>query len=172
MTERRLERRGLAQTVEEWPDPVGQPAQDRVREGDSPFELRAPDELDRLVDGGIAGNAVEVSELERTEPERRSHRGVELANGSPPDRLDRMVERPYPLDGAVRELPGERPVAIVETGRRRAERAVGVGVLLEDALQHLERGRARGADRGSTAGAHGSPGGSGPRIQSLVGAGS
>ena len=57
-----------------------------------------------------------------------------------------MVERPHALDGAVREPLRERALALVEPLGRAAERAVGIGVLLEDAQQHLVRGAAARAD--------------------------
>ena len=49
-----------------------------------------------------------------------------------------MVERTHALHRPVGELHCEGPVALVEALREGAERAVGVGVLLEDA-----RGRPR-----------------------------
>jgi len=49
------------------------------------------------------------------------------------ERLDRVVERPHALDGPVRELLRQRPVALVELRRDSAERPVGIRVLLEDA---------------------------------------
>ena len=127
-------------------DPVGEPAEHGVRERDRPLEPGAAHELDRLVHGRVAGHAVEVAELVRAEPERREHRRVELAHRPLAERLDRVVERAHPLHRAERELPRERPVAVVELLRRRAKRPVGVRVILEDAPEDLVGGRAGGRD--------------------------
>ena len=65
-------------------------------------------------------------------------------------RLDRVVERPRPLNGAVREAPGERAVALVERSGLGAQHAVGVRVVLEDPPHDGERdppGRRDGAHR-------------------------
>ena len=50
-----------------------------------------------------------------------------------------MVERPHPLDGAVREPLRERPLSLVEIFGGTPKGAVGVRVLLEDAQEHLVR---------------------------------
>ena len=71
-------------------------------------------ELDRLVDGRVARDAVEEAELVGAEPERRAHRRVELAHGPPAERLDRVVERADALHRPVGELLRERAVARVE----------------------------------------------------------
>ena len=64
-----------------------------------------------------------------------------------------MIERPHALHRAVRELAGERAVALVEAVGGGPERAVGVRVVLEDAPEDLERraGRAGAARRSSQA---------------------
>src|SRR6185437_13688258 len=89
-----------------------------------------------FVDGRML-RRVGVPELVRTAPERRPNRRVELPYRPPPERLDRVVERPHALDGAVREPLRERALALVEPLGGAAEGTVGVGVLLEDAQQHL-----------------------------------
>ena len=118
-------------------DPVADAAQDGVRERDRALEPRPADELDRLVHGRVARNAVEIAELVRAEPQRRPDGRVELPHRPLAERLDRVVERAHPLNRAEREPPGERAVALVESLRGRAERPVGVGVVLEDPAQHL-----------------------------------
>ena len=120
--------------------------QDGVRERDRPLEPGTADELDRLVHRRVARHAVEVPELEGTEAERGPHRRVELPHRPLPQRLERVVERPHPLHRPVRELPRERPVALVEPRRGAAEGPVGVRLLLEHAPDHLERRQARGRD--------------------------
>ena len=67
-----------------------------------------------------------------------------MPHGPLPERLDRVVERARALHRPVGELPGEGTVAVVETADGAAKRAVGVGVLLEDAAEDVER-RARRA---------------------------
>ena len=67
MLERGLLRSRLGKRVEERPDAVGDSAEHGVRERNGSLQARTPDELDRLVDGCIPGNAVDVSELVRTE---------------------------------------------------------------------------------------------------------
>ena len=54
-------------------------------------------------------------------------------NTSSPERLDRVVEGSDALNRAVGEPLGERAIAIVEIRRCRAQRAIGVRVVLEDA---------------------------------------
>ena len=66
-------------------------------------------------------------------------RACMLAQNEPAERLDRVVERPRALDGAVREPPCERAVTIVQVLGGAAQRAVGVRAVLEDAHEHLVR---------------------------------
>ncbi len=96
-------------------------------------------ELDRLVHGGVLGDR-QIAQLVGADPERGAHRGIELPDRAAAERLDPAVDRADALDGAVGDLPGERAVSIVEALGRRAEGAIGVGVLLEDA-QHDVVGR-------------------------------
>ena len=125
---------------------VGEASQHGVRERHRPLEPGSPHELDGLVDGRVARHAVEEGELVRAEAERGPNGRVEPRDGPASDRLDRVVERPGPLHGAVGELPGERAVAVVEAGGRGAQSAVGVRLVLEDAQEHVEGRRARGRD--------------------------
>ena len=138
--------RPFGQRVEQRPDALADASEDGVRERHRPLEPRAADELDRLVHGRVAGNPVEIAELVSAEPQRREDGRVELAHRTLAERLDRMVERAHPLHRAERELPRERPVAVVEVLRGGAERAVGVRVLLEDTPQHLVGGAPRWCD--------------------------
>ena len=126
---------------------VGEPAENGVRERHGPLEPRPADELDRLVDGRVAGHAVEEDELVGAEPERRTHGGIETADRPPAGDLDRVVERAGALHRAVRELPRERPVAIVEAGGGPPQRPVGVRLVLEDAADDVEGGHTSGCDR-------------------------
>ena len=138
--------RALGERGEERLDPVREPPEHGVRERDRPLEPGRAHELDRLVHGGVARHAVQVAELERAEPERRQHRRIELAHRPLAERLDRMVERPLPLDRAEGELPRERAVAVVEVGRGAAQRPVGVRTLLGDAQEDVEGGPPGGRD--------------------------
>src|SRR4029079_4576027 len=74
--------------------------------------------------------------------------GTRLPPRPPPERLDRVVERPHPLHGAVRKPLRERPLALVEPLGGAPERAVGVRLLLEHAQQHLVRGPPRRTNGG------------------------
>ncbi len=131
-----LLQRPVRQRIEERPEPVPEPTQNGVRERHGPLEPGAPHELDRLVDGRVRCG-VGPAELVRAEPQCCEHRRVELPQRSPAERLDRVVERPHALHGAVRDPLRERPLPLVQAFGGAAERAVGVGVLLEDAQQHL-----------------------------------
>ena len=138
--------RAFRERGEERLDPIREPPEHRVREGDRPLEPRRAHEFDRLVHSGVARHAVQVAELERAEAERRQHRRVQLAHRPLAERLDRMVERPLPLDRAEGELPRERAVAVVEVGRGTAQRPVGVRPLLGDADEHVVGRLPRGRD--------------------------
>ncbi len=131
--------RDVAEPVEERRQSVGEPAQDRVREGDRPLEPRAAHELDRLVHRRVARNPVHESELVRTEPQRSSHGRVETADRAPAKLLDRVVERPHPLHRAESQPLRECAVARVQPFRSRPERAVGVRIVLEDPKEDVER---------------------------------
>ena len=61
-----------------------------------------------------------------------------------------MVDRAHPLHRPVGDPLRERAVARVELAGRRRERAVGVGVVLEDAPHDLERDATRRRDHGCT----------------------
>ena len=140
-----LLQRAVGQRVEQRPDPVGDPPHHGVRERHGALEPRPADELDRLVHRGVR-RGVGVAELVRAEPQRRAHGRIELAHRPLAERVDRVVERPDALDGAIREPLRERALALVEPLRRGAEGAVGVRVLLEDAQQDFVRGAPRGRD--------------------------
>ena len=84
---------------------VGEAAEHGVRERHRPLEPRPADELDRLVDGRVAGHAVEEDELVGAEAQRRAHGGIETADRPAAGDLDRVVERAGALHRAVRELP-------------------------------------------------------------------
>ena len=72
--------------------------------------------------------------------------GSSLRTGRLPELLDPEVERAHALHRAVGEPLRERAVAVVEPFDGARERAVGVGLLLEDAQNDVERGAARGRD--------------------------
>ena len=91
-------------------------------------------------------SGVRVTELVRAEAERRPHRRVELPHRPPPERLDRVVERPHALHGSVGQSLGERALPLVQALGGAAESAVRVRVLLEHAQEHLVGRLARGAD--------------------------
>jgi hypothetical protein len=106
--------RALGQRLEQRPDPVCDPAEDRVRERDRPFQPSASHKLDGLVDGGMTRRLHEA-ELVSAEPQRRPHRRVELAHRTPAELLDRVIERAHTLDRPVGEPLGKGAVALVET---------------------------------------------------------
>ena len=134
----RLLQRPVRERLDERPDPVRQPTHHGIRERDRALEAGAAHQLDRFVDSRMR-RGIGVTELVRAKPQRGPHRRVELPHRPPPEGLDRVVERPDSLDGAVREPLREGPLALVEPLRSASERAVGVGVLLEDPHQHLVR---------------------------------
>ena len=150
--ERRLLRRALGERGAQLARAVREAPQDRVRERHRPLQPRAPDELDRLVDRGVAWDAVHERELVRAETERGQDGRVDLPHGALADRLDRVVERPLPLDRAVREATGERAVAVIQRTGLGAQDAVGVRVVLEHPPQNGECDPPRRRDR-----AHRSP---------------
>ena len=147
MLEPRSGGRLVAEGVEQRADPLRHAAQHRVRERHRACDAGRAHQLDRLVHRRVARHAVDVAELVRTEAQGREHRRVELVHRPPAERLDRVVERARPLHGAVGEPLRQCAVARVEPGHRRAERAVGVGALLEHAPNDGEGRSPRGRDR-------------------------
>ena len=99
--------RPLRQLRQQPLDPVADPAEHGVRERDGALEPRAADELHRFVHRGVPGHAAEEAELVGAQPERREHGGIELPHGPLAERLDRVVERPRPLNRPEGELPRE-----------------------------------------------------------------
>jgi hypothetical protein len=81
----------------------------------------------------VARDAVDEGELVRAEPERGAYGRVEPPDAPATERFDRMVERAPALYRAECEALRETAVTVVELPGRAAERAVGVGALLEDA---------------------------------------
>ena len=127
------------------PEALREPAHDGVRERHGALAAGGAHELDRVVDDGVH-RLVGPGELVGAEPKRGSHRRVELAHGPLAELLDPEVDRALALHRPVREALRERAVAVVETLDGRGERAIGVGVLLEDAAHDLERGAPRRRD--------------------------
>ena len=105
----------------------------------------AAHELDRLVHGRIARNAVDERQLIRAQAQSRSDRWVETVHLAPPERLDRVIERAHPLHCAVRQALRERAVSLVQAGCGGAERMIGVRVVFEDAQENLVRRPPSGA---------------------------
>ena len=132
----------LWERVQERRDPFGEPPEHRVGERDGPFEPGAANQLDRLVDGGIACDSVDERELIRAESQRRPDRSVETRDPAAAQELDGVVERAYALHSSVRETLRESAIALVEVARCSTKSAVGVRLVLEDAQQHRERSRA------------------------------
>src|SRR4029077_6468714 len=62
---------------------------------------------------------------------------VELSHGPPPERLDRVVERPHALYRSVREPLRERTLALVEALGGAAKVPIRVRLLLEDAQENF-----------------------------------
>ena len=101
----RVFERAFRQLGEQALDPVADPAEHGVRERHRTLEARAADELDRLVHCGVTRHAAEEAELVGAEPQGREHGSVELSHGPLAERLDRVVERPCPLNRPKGELP-------------------------------------------------------------------
>jgi hypothetical protein len=133
--------------VDKRPDPVGEPSKDRVRERNGSFEPGAADELDGLVHRRIAGDAVHIAELVRTESQRGPYRRVETRDTPPAEVFDRAVECPDALNGSECKPLRERAVTRVEPVSGTSQDSVGIGPLLEDTEQDLECRRARGPYR-------------------------
>ena len=89
---------------------------------------------------------VGIADLVRAETQRRAYGRIELAHRTLAERVDRIVERTHALHCTVGEPLRERALALVEAFRSCAEHTVGVGVLFEDAQQHLVRYATRGRD--------------------------
>ena len=102
-------------------------------------------ELDRLVHGRVRRDTLREEELVGADAQRRAKRRLQLVGRPPCERLQRMVERPHPLNGSERQPHREPPVAVVELSALGlgAKGAVGVGVLLERAPHDLAGDGAR-----------------------------
>ncbi len=92
----------------------------------------------------MGSDAVEVEQLLEPQPQRGADLRVQ-----PPFRVlgDDPVQRALALDDAEHEPLGERPLARLEVLGLRAQRAIGVGTLFEDAAHHPQGGRAGWRDR-------------------------
>ena len=143
--ERSCGRRLLVEAREQVREPLREPPEHRVGERDGALEPGSPHELDGLVHRGVRRDAVQECELVGPGAERGANGWVELSHRPAPQRLDRMVERPHPLHGAVRDLLRKGPVARVQALRGAPERPVGVGAFLEDPLDDPGRDRSGGA---------------------------
>ena len=106
--------RPLGERAEQAAQLLGEPAHDRVRERHRALEPRAAGRARPSRSTTACARQLRVAELVRAEPERGEHGRIELANGPPPDRLDRVVERALALHRPVGEPLRERPVALVE----------------------------------------------------------
>jgi hypothetical protein len=80
--------------------------------------------------------------LIRTQSQRSPYRWIEARYTTASKSLDRVVERPRPLDGAECKSLRERTVTCVEARCSRSKRAIGVRTVLEYAQENVERGRA------------------------------
>ena len=136
----------LRESLDESSAVVGEPPQDGVRERHCSLEACAAHELDRLVDGCVPWDSVQIGELEGSQPNGGTYGDVQPSRRPATDRLDGVIERPDTLHRPVGELAGERAVTVVESGGSRPKRAVGVGLVLEDAADHVERRRPGGRD--------------------------
>jgi hypothetical protein len=137
--------RPLRQRRDETAESLREAPHDGVREGHGALETRSAHELDRVVDDGVLC-LVGERELVGAETQRRAHRRVELAHRALAQPVDPEVERARALHRSVRQPLGQRAVTLVESFHGRAECAVGVCVLLEDAAHDLVRGAARWGD--------------------------
>ena len=147
--QRRFSGGRLGKGVEERPDPVGETAEHRVRERHRTLETGAPDELDGLVHRRVPGDAVDEPELIGAEAKRRAHGRIEAVHATPPELLDRVVERAHALHRAERQPLRERAIAVVELRNSGSECAIGVRLVLEHPQQDVERGDAGGTYRRS-----------------------
>ena len=147
--QRRLLPRLFAERLDERPSIVCEAPQDGVRKGHSPFEPGTADELDRFVDGRVPGYAVEIRELKGTESKCRPDGRVEPMDGTSTDRPDCRIEGSHALHGAVGELARQSAITVVERRGRRSEGTIGVGLVLEDPADDVERRGSSGSDRRS-----------------------
>jgi hypothetical protein len=117
-------------------DALSEPPHDGVRERDGALEAGRADELDALVRRRVRRHRLDVAEL--VAPSRSAARTAGRASARAGGRASRSrVERTDALHRPVGELHGEGAVALVEASRPGAERAVRVGVLLEDTADDL-----------------------------------
>ncbi len=135
-----LGERARRERGDEAREALGEPAGDGVREAGGAGEAGLADELDGVVDDRVR-RGLAPGELVARDPERCEHRRVELGCRAASERLDAVVDRPLPLDGAVGDPLGERPVALVEAGGGARDRPVGVGAVLEHAPDDPVGGR-------------------------------
>ena len=99
-------------------------------------------------------DAVGEQDLEDAELEHVREAALEPLHRTARDLLERRIERPAALHRAEREVHGERALAGIHLrllGLAR-ERAVGVGVLVENARDHAQCERSRVAHAPVTAG--------------------
>ena len=140
--DRRRLGRGVVELREQARGLPGRPPQHGVHEAPAPaVRLR---QLDRLVDGGVRRDGVQIEQLEEPQPERRDNRRIELRQLAFGQRLGDVIERRAALDRPERQPRRQRAVAGVEPRRLGVERAVRVGVLLEcpahDRVRHATGG--------------------------------
>jgi hypothetical protein len=129
-------------------EPFGEPPRDGVRERGCALEARRSHELDGVVGDGVR-RGVAPAELVARHAQRRAHGRIELSHGPPAELVDAVVDRPHSLHGAVRDPLRQRAVAPVETGGRGRECPIGVGAVLEDPPNDLERNPPRRSDHRS-----------------------
>jgi hypothetical protein len=107
------------------------------------------DQLYRLAQSRVGGDAVQVLELEGSHAEGGGDRGGEGLVGALEEGLHARVEGDLPAEDAKEEGGGEVAVGLGEGGHAGAvEEVVGVGGGLGDAEKDGEGGGAGGADRG------------------------
>ena len=111
------------------------PPQDRVDEP-VPGASLVLGQLDGLGDGRVVGGALQVQQLVQAQAQGVDDRRVEPAHVAFGQLADHVVERRAALDRAVGQAHRQRPFAPVQLLRRRAQRLVGVGAVLEHAHQH------------------------------------
>ena len=139
MPQPRFRGRRLGERFGEIPTALRETSENGIRERDRPLEPGGAYELHGLVHRRVARDAVQERELIRPESQCSPNGRIEPPNGPAAESLDQVVESARPLDGAKGKPLGQRLVARVETDGGRPQRAIRIGLVLEDAPQDVER---------------------------------
>ncbi len=113
-------------------------AEDRVDEAGRALLALFAREVDGVVDGGGCGNAIEMEQLERGQPEDVEDLGVQLAGRPCGKRRDHDVERALPAQGAGCDFSRQRAIAlVVQAGAGAGEGRGEIGASGAHRAQHV-----------------------------------